>query len=175
VIRKSQLGPPNERDEDIQEAEFTEIEDGGQSVSSGGTVAPPRRKSGCINLGITSGIVVTLMTLAMCAADPSDGDSPPKNNNAVQTAHIPADAAETHADATEMTSVRSKSESELQTSTIPRMQMGEPYRIVRRRLLKNGFFPAHYSSRNCAPYGTGRGEECYDRPEIVQCAGRQPG
>lgn len=51
------------------------------------------------------------------------------------------------------------------------LRKGQPYSKVRQTLLANGFEPARYDQRDCSPYGTSQGEECFDRPEISGCSG----
>jgi hypothetical protein len=55
------------------------------------------------------------------------------------------------------------------------LRKGQKYSGVRKLLMANGFEPAHYDQRNCSPYDTTPGAECFDRPEITECSGTGQG
>jgi hypothetical protein len=64
-------GPPPRRDEDIQDAEFVEVEDWQATLASPQPAAPPpSRLRGCLSYGLMSLAVVLLLFIAMCVANP---------------------------------------------------------------------------------------------------------
>jgi hypothetical protein len=59
--------------------------------------------------------------------------------------------------------------------TTPQLKPGQPYSDARAKLIGAGYAPARYSVQDCSPYGTARGEECFDRPEVESCSGTGKG
>ncbi|MBQ1498848.1 MAG: hypothetical protein IIZ38_11090 [Sphingomonas sp.] len=57
----------------------------------------------------------------------------------------------------------------------PEFKAGQDYADVRKRLLGAGWIPAEYDAPSCSPYGYAPGEECHDRPEILNCSGTGKG
>lgn len=55
------------------------------------------------------------------------------------------------------------------------LRRGQSYSDVRQSLLEQGYIPARYLNRSCAPYGTWPGQECHNRPEISYCSGTGAG
>lgn len=53
----------------------------------------------------------------------------------------------------------------------PEFKTGQAYADVRKVLLSAGWIPAEYDVPSCSPYGYAPGEECHDRPEILNCSG----
>lgn len=156
------IGVSRQTDEDIEDAEFTEL----TGQASAAPIQPQtltKQFGGCFGLvlKVVGAIALSLIALFLALAIFVPLDEPAANENqSASTVSTEIVAAAENA-----------SQSAARKISIPTFPKGEIYADVRQELLRLGYEPAPYSERSCEPYGTTPGEECHDRPEVYHCSG----